>query len=63
MGIEEQMVNSGQFPATAFDPTAFDTDVEFKTINVGNKATITVEHVAAAADQSLSIGLIGPAVD
>jgi hypothetical protein len=62
VGTEEQFVASGDCPAAAFAPNAKDTDIHFKTLNVGSKLTVTFKNVDAASGD-IRFAFVGTAVD
>jgi hypothetical protein len=62
VGTEEQFVGAGQMPASAFSPDAQDTDVHFKTLNVGSKLILVVTNTTAGG-LDFAFGFIGTAVD
>lgn len=62
VGNESQFVAGGEVPAAAFTEVAIDTDVHFKTAEVGNQLVASVRNKTAADDIEFTAAMIGTAV-
>lgn len=62
VGNESQFVAGGEVPAATFTEVAIDTDVYFKTAEVGNQLVASVRNKDAVNDIEFTAAMIGTAV-
>ena len=58
VGNESQLVSGGELPAAMFTEVSIDTDIHFKTAEVGNQISIQVRNKGAVAVEFVA-GMIG----
>jgi len=62
VGNESQLVSGAEIPAAVFTEVAIDTDVSFKTAEVGNQVSTSVINLNAGAAVTFRAALIGTAL-